>query len=115
MFSSERWRGAWLSLFSLMVGVGILLVYTAGAGLYWRYTATLPLAVYLLLAAGVPSSHPGEPLLHISVSAGLLFVPESPIWLLGHKGEEEAARALRWLRSGEGRTSRYLNKILNIY
>ena len=56
MFSSERWRGAWLSLFSLMVGVGILLVYTAGAGLYWRYTATLPLAVYLLLAAGVPSS-----------------------------------------------------------
>ena len=32
MFSSERWRGAWLSLFSLMVGVGILLVYTAGAG-----------------------------------------------------------------------------------
>ena len=57
MFSSERWRGAWLSLFSLMVGVGILLVYTAGAGLYWRYTATLPLAVYLLLAAGVPSFH----------------------------------------------------------
>ena len=42
-----------------MVGVGILLVYTAGAGLYWRYTATLPLAVYLLLAAGVPSSYPG--------------------------------------------------------
>ena len=32
MFSSERWRGAWLSLFSLMVGVGILLVYTAVAG-----------------------------------------------------------------------------------
>ena len=44
---------------SCQVGVGILLVYTAGAGLYWRYTATLPLAVYLLLAAGVPSSHPG--------------------------------------------------------
>ena len=42
---------------SCQVGVGILLVYTAGAGLYWRYTATLPLAVYLLLAAGVPSSH----------------------------------------------------------
>ena len=42
---------------SCQVGVGILLVYTAGAGLYWRYTASLPLAVYLLLAAGVPSSH----------------------------------------------------------
>ena len=107
---------------SCQVGVGILLVYTAGAGLYWRYTATLPLAVYLLLAAGVPSSHhhilaswPTLATLYTSVSAGLLFVPESPIWLLGHRGEEEAARALRWLRSGEGRTSRYLNKILNIY
>ena len=50
----------------------------------------------------IPSSHPGQHSLHISVSAGLLFVPESPIWLLGHRGEEEAARALRWLRSGEG-------------
>ena len=59
----------------------------------------------------ITSWHPGQPLLHISVSAGLLFVPESPIWLLGHRGEEEAARALRWLRSGEGRTLSYVKAL----
>ena len=62
-------------IMSCQVGVGILLVYTAGAALYWRYTATLPLAVYLLLAAGVPSSH------HLSwpTLATYLYLRRSPL------------------------------------
>ena len=26
------------------------------------------------------------------------WLPESPIWLLGHKGEKETIEALKWLR-----------------
>ena len=79
-FSSMKWRGAFLSLFALMVGFGILLCYSLGIGLYWRYVATVPPILYILLAIG------------------LCFIPESPIWLLGHKGESEAREALQWIR-----------------
>lgn len=79
-FSSMKWRGAFLSLFALMVGFGILLCYSLGIGLYWRYVATVPPILYILLAIG------------------LCLIPESPIWLLGHKGESEAREALQWIR-----------------
>ena len=65
--STIKYRGAFLSLFSLMLGLGILLCYCVGAGLYWRYVASLPPVIYLLLAVG------------------LSRVPESPLWLLGHR------------------------------
>ena len=110
--STLKYRGAFLSLYSLMLGLGILLCYCVGAGLYWRYVAALPPVLYLLLAAG------------------LSRLPESPLWLLGHRqiyqvlkkpfilacasksstpnehlavdisirGTEEAKQALSWLR-----------------
>ena len=63
-----------------MMGCGILLCYSLGSGLYWRHVASLP------------------PLLFIILAVALCFIPESPIWLMGHKGEKEAEDALKWLR-----------------
>ena len=78
--SSVKWRGIFLSLYALMVGVGILLSYCLGAVLYWRYVASIAPVLYTILAFG------------------LFLTPESPIWLLGHYGEEPARSALQWLR-----------------
>ena len=75
-----KWRGIFLSLFALMVGFGILICYSFGIELSWRYVASLPPVLYILLAIA------------------LFFIPESPIWLLGHKGDQEARKALQWLR-----------------
>ena len=75
-----KWRGIFLPLFALMVGFGILICYSFGIELSWRYVASLPPVLYILLAIA------------------LFFIPESPIWLLGHKGEQEARKALQWLR-----------------
>ena len=81
-FSSSRYRGAALSLFGLMVQLGILLCYCLGAGLYWRWVALVPTGLYILLF-----------LL-------LLRVPESPLWLLGSR-PHQAGPALQWLRQTE--------------
>ena len=78
--SSAKWRGAFLSLLSLFIGFGILLCYSLGIGLYWRYVASVP------------------PILYIILGIVLFLIPESPIWLLGHKGELDARKALQWLR-----------------
>ena len=78
--SSAKWRGAFLSLLSLIIGFGILLCYSLGIELYWRYVASVP------------------PILYIILGIALFLIPESPIWLLGNKGELEARKALQWLR-----------------
>ena len=75
-----KWRGAFLSLIALLGGFGILFCYSLGIELSWRYVACVP------------------PVLYIVVTIALFFIPESPIWLLGHKGEQEARTALQWLR-----------------
>merc|ERR1712025_1430988 len=82
-YSSTERRGTFLSLFALMVGVGTLITYSLGSVLYWRYVAFIPPVLYLLMISG------------------LLMVPESPIWLLSHKGKDEAKEALIWLRATE--------------
>ena len=73
-------RGSFLSLHPLLSGFGVLFCYSLGIELSWRYVASLPPVIYILLAIA------------------LFFIPESPIWLLGHKGEQEARKALQWLR-----------------
>ena len=81
-YSGPRHRGAFLSMFGLMVQLGVLFCYSLGAGLYWRWLALIPALLYLtnfLL---------------------LLGVPESPLWLLGHR-PHEARPALQWFRQTE--------------
>ena len=73
-------RGGFLSLFSLLEGSGILLSYSLGALLYWRLVSGLPPLLYLLLALA------------------LWRIPESPLWLLSHRGTEHCTEALQWLR-----------------
>ena len=79
-FSSLKWRGVFLTVFSLIANVGTLICYCLGAALHWRYVAII-VPVFLIIQA-----------------VGLPFIPESPIWLLGHRGEKEALDALKWLR-----------------
>ena len=66
-----------------MLGLGVLLCNSLGAGLYWRTVAAVPVLLCLLNFCC------------------LLVVPESPLWLLGHRGPHQARMALRWLRQTE--------------
>jgi len=79
-YSSMKFRGGFLSLYTLMLSVGILTAYCLGAFLYWRYVAAIPVILCVL---------------NFCV---LLRVPESPLWLLGHAGLDRAREALHWLR-----------------
>ena len=79
--SSSVWRrGGFLSLYAVMEGLGILTPYCLGAFLYWRIVSGFPPLLYLLLFLI------------------LWRIPESPLWLLSHRGTEECREALHWLR-----------------
>ena len=69
-----------MSLYGLMIGLGILTTYCLGAVLYWRFVAIIPPLLYLLLFLA------------------LWRIPESPLWLLSHRGTEDCREALEWLR-----------------
>ena len=69
-------------MFGLMVSSGVLLCYSLGAGLYWRWLSLIPSLLYLL---------------NFLV---LLRVPESPLWLLGNR-PHQAREALQWFRQTE--------------
>ena len=63
-----------------MYSLGVLTTYILGAGLYWRFVSTIPPLLYLLLFLT------------------LWRLPESPLWLLSHRGIEDCREALQWLR-----------------
>ena len=63
-----------------MIGLGILTTYCLGAVLYWRFVAIIP------------------PILYIVLLLALWRLPESPLWLLSHRGPEDCREALQWLR-----------------
>ena len=76
-----------MALFSLMIGLGILASYCLGALLYWRLVSVVPPLLYLL-----------QLLL-------LWRVPESPLWLLSHRGPEHCTQSLQWLRYLQSHTT----------
>ena len=82
-YSSTNRRGGFLSLYMVMSGIGVLISYTLGAALTWRYVAVFPTILYIIMITC------------------LLVVPESPLWLLTHKTLDEAIEALSWLRVAE--------------
>jgi len=79
-YSSAGRHGFYLSIEPLLFGVGIMLVYVLGALVNYRVVAGV-LSVLTLVSA-----------------VWLCLVPESPIWLLGHRSKEDARKALQWLR-----------------
>lgn len=73
-------RGALGSFFQLMVTVGILFVYAVGYG--------LSVFTFSLICAALP----------VIFAAVFVFMPESPLYLVSRRKNEEAVRSLRWLR-----------------
>ena len=63
-----------------MFYLGSLTSFCLGALLYWRFASIFPSLLYLLLYFS------------------LWRVPESPVWLLAHRGTEPCREALQWLR-----------------
>ncbi|CAG7836669.1 unnamed protein product [Allacma fusca] len=74
-------RGASGSTPSLMVAIGIVSTYCLGSLLEWRTVALICSAFPLLVLSYV------------------LFLPESPVWLVSKNREPEAMKSLTWLRN----------------
>lgn len=77
-------RGAMTSLFQLMVMVGVVLASVISVPQQWPFYAGF-------LAPIVPA---------VVLIVGLLFLPESPRWLLQKRRAPEALAVLSWLRKG---------------
>ena len=79
-----RFRGRFVSLFQLMLGVGILLAYTINLLFALKYGWRLAFFISLIPAA-------------IQL-IGLFFLPETPAWLFSHHNKKKAAKTLKHLR-----------------
>ncbi|XP_065333329.1 facilitated trehalose transporter Tret1-2 homolog isoform X1 [Cloeon dipterum] len=79
--SSPEHRGTLAATGPILVSLGVLIAYSLGASLSWRFVA---------LAAAV-----------VALCTGLISVllPESPPWLMAHGREKKATEALSWLRN----------------
>ncbi|XP_057381612.1 facilitated trehalose transporter Tret1-2 homolog [Daphnia carinata] len=78
--SSPRIRGVLSSLTASALALGILTPYIIGAFVDWWVLALILIVFPVLLFTG------------------MIFMPETPIWLMAHKHEDEARRALQRLR-----------------
>ena len=72
--------GGFLALLDLSFYLGVLITCCLGSLLHWRIVALIPPLLYLLLFLS------------------LWRIPESPLWLLSHRGKEQCRDALVWLR-----------------
>ena len=79
-FSSVKRRGGFLSLYALNLSLGILTTYCIGAIFYWMIVSIIP------------------PFINFILFLALWRIPESPLWLLSHRGREDCREALQWLR-----------------
>lgn len=82
--SEPRIRGTLTGTNFLSHSLGILLVYILGAVLEWKVVSGISTVLPLLSLVA------------------FILLPESPVWLVRNNKLEEAEKALRWLRGGEG-------------
>ena len=78
--SSPRVRGALGSFTAIFLALGIVVTYVIGAFVPWNVLAWI--------LAGSP----------VLLVAAMVFMPETPAWLLSKGREDEARRSLQWLR-----------------
>lgn len=78
--AEPRMRGLLSSIPYVSYSTGILMVYALGATVHWQTVAWLATILPLLSLAS------------------FTLLPESPVWLVRNNREEEAGKALTWLR-----------------
>jgi len=78
--SSPRIRGTLGSLTATSLSLGILVTYIVGAFVEWYVLAWILGSMPLILLIG------------------MIFMPETPAWLLAHNLEDEAKKSLQFLR-----------------
>lgn len=76
-----------LSFFQIWTTIGSLI-----GGVIDNYTAELPGRTCYQIPLGIIYIVP------VIVALGMFFIPESPRWLVQHGKDEQAYKALRWLR-----------------
>ncbi|CAH2061113.1 unnamed protein product, partial [Iphiclides podalirius] len=82
-YTSPKNRGAFLTVISVMISAGVLVVHTLGCYLHWQTAAIV--CAFVTLADFII----------------VLLSPESPSWLADRGKHEESRRVFRWLR-GDG-------------
>lgn len=82
-YTSPKNRGAFLTVISVMISVGVLVVHTLGSYLPWQTTAVY--CTFISLADFII----------------VLLSPESPSWLADRGKYDESKKVFRWLR-GDG-------------
>lgn len=93
--SEPKQRGILLSGAPLAVSIGILISHILGTFLHWRITAGV---------CGIP------PIICVLI---LIFVYESPIWILSKGNAQGAENAFRWFRGYSEEATNELNNIMN--
>jgi MFS transporter, SP family, sugar:H+ symporter len=94
-----RYRGLMISAFQVWTSVGTLVgtvVDNFTSTIIGRNSYLIPLSLIYIVPA--------------IMCVGLLFIPESPRWLLQHGKVEKATKSLRWLRPyGEAQVQQEIN------
>jgi facilitated trehalose transporter len=78
--ASPRIRGTLSSFTASALALGILVAYIIGAFVEWWELAFI-LSIFPML-----------------LFTGMIFMPETPVWLISHNREDDAKKALRRLR-----------------
>lgn len=100
--SPARYRGLMLGAFQFWTSFGSLLgaiIDNFTAKIDGKNSYIIPLGLIFIIPA--------------FLCAGMLFIPESPRWLLQHKKTEDARKALRWLRPDEETVEKEMEDIEN--
>ena len=81
--ATKEMRGALGACFQLAITIGVLIAFSVGSIIEWRWLANIGAVLSALLIVA------------------MLPLPETPIWLTEkHADKTEALRSLRWLRGG---------------
>lgn len=93
--ATPKYRSIFLYVPALMVLLGVLVAHVIGSFVSWRLSAIL---------CGVPA---------VACSVGVLFLKESPLWLIAKGRTEEGIESFRWFRGVDEDSDKELAEVLN--